>query len=130
MTDAVDVASPLGQSLASTMKAAILDTTHLGVVGLGGLALDGYEDLLLSMAAVALFPTLTSDLDQAPDCGSDVIRQARDYIRGHAAEVIELSLLAQMLGVSMRAMQLGFQRYFGYSPRDYIIECRLQWRAK
>jgi len=32
--------------------------------------------------------------------------------------VIELSKLAQNLGVSMRAMQLGFQRYFGYSPRD------------
>jgi AraC-like DNA-binding protein len=127
MTDLVDLSSPVSEALARTMKSAMLDTTNLDSIGIGGVAFSGYEELLLNMATVAIFPCVAADYGHAPpDCDSAVIRRARDHIEAHASEVIELSKLAQNLGVSMRAMQLGFQRYFGYSPRDFIIECRLE----
>jgi AraC-like DNA-binding protein len=127
MVHLLDLSSPICEALARTMKAAMLDTVSLASLGLGGLALAGYEDLLLNMATTALFPRVAADYGHAPpDCDSAIIRRARDYIDAHAAEVIELSALAKKLGVSMRAMQSGFQRYYGYSPRDFIIECRLE----
>jgi AraC-like DNA-binding protein len=127
MPDAIDLASPLTQVLARTLKSAMLDTVRLGAVGIGGLALDGYEDLLLKMAASALFPRLATHMSPSPpDCGAPVFRRARKHIAAHACEAIELSRLAKKLGLSMRAMQAGFQRYYRCSPRDYIIECRLE----
>jgi len=34
--------------------------------------------------------------------------------------------MATDLGLSMRAMQEYIQRYFGFSPRDSLTECRLE----
>jgi len=36
------------------------------------------------------------------------------------------TLLATDLSLSMRAMQEYIQRYFGFSPRDSLTECRLE----
>jgi AraC-like DNA-binding protein len=131
MADRIDLSYPVGEALARTMKSAMLDMTGLRSIGLGSLALSGYEELLLNIATAALFPQVAADYGHAPqECGSSVIRRARDHIEAHAAEVIELGALAKKLGVSMRAMQLGFQHYFGYSPRDFIIECRLEGAHK
>ena len=33
--------------------------------------------------------------------------------------------MAQGLGVSMRALQMKFLKEYGFSPRDFILECRL-----
>ena len=125
MADRIDLSTPVCEALARTMKSAMLDVTGLASIGLGSLALSGYEELLLNIATAALFPRIVAG-HAPPLCGSSVIRRARDYLEAHSAEVIELSKLAKSLGVSMRALQLGFQRYFNYSPRDFIIECRLE----
>jgi AraC-like DNA-binding protein len=131
MADAIDLTSPAAQALARTLKATALNTMRLGAVGMSGIVTEGYEDLLLDFATVALFPDVARILGSSPvDCGSDVVREARDFILAHAAEPIELSRLAARLGVSMRALQTGFQKNFGCSPRDFIVECRLERARK
>ena len=124
--ETVDLASPLGAALTRTMKSAMVEIASLESIGLGRLATAGYEELLLNLSVAALFPALAPSFAAAPaDCGPAVIRRAREYIHAHASEPIEVSRLAADLGISMRAMQENFQRYLGFSPRDYILECRL-----
>ena len=131
MVESVDLAAPVGAALARNMQAAMAEIGSLYSVGLGSLAMVGYEELLLNFAVVSLFPGIAQKVGRPqPDCGPRVIRRARDHINAHAAEPIELAQLASQLGISMRGMQVSFQRYFGFSPRDYIIECRLERARK
>ncbi len=127
MNDQVDATGPLAGTLARRMKAAMAEFAELDAVGLGALAAAGYADLLLNLAIPTLFPAVAEAMAAAPaDCGPAVVRRARDYIREHADEPIELARLAADLGVSMRAIQENFQRRYRTSPRDYIQECRLE----
>jgi transcriptional regulator GlxA family with amidase domain len=109
------------------MKAATVEITRLKSIGMSALALAGMEDLLMNLAVASLFPTVARMVGEAPpDCGPAAILRARDHINEHAADPIEFSRLANDLGISMRAMQANFRRYFGVSPRDYLLECRLE----
>jgi len=126
MVDRIDTASPAGQALARSMKVAMAEINALDSFGLGALAASGYADLLLNLTVACLFPAVTKSLAAASmPCGPAVIRRARDYIQANAAQPIDLSRLCADLGVSMRALQENFRRFHGVSPRDYILECRL-----
>jgi AraC-like DNA-binding protein len=127
IVDYIDLSSPVGAALAQNMRSALAGMTNLHSIGMGSLATSGYEELLLNLAVASIFPSIVAKIGRPQaDCGPRVICRARDYINEHAAEPIELSRLAIDLGISMRTMQENFQRYFGFSPRHYIIECRLE----
>jgi transcriptional regulator GlxA family with amidase domain len=38
---------------------------------------------------------------------------------------LELSLVANKFGMSLRTMQEYFRHHYGDTPRDYLIDCRL-----
>ena len=125
--DEIDSTVSVGRTLARTMKAAMAELTDLAAVGMGGLATANYQELLVNLAIAALFPEVAEAMGATPaDCGSVVVRRARDYIRDRAAEPMSLGRLAADLGVSMRAMQENFQRRYGLSPRAYLMDCRLE----
>lgn len=127
MAGAIDLACPRSAALVRNMKAAMAELTALESIGMSTLALAGYEDLLLNLAACVLFPDVARALGEAPpDCGPQPIRRARDEIRARAAEPIDLAKIASDHGISMRAMQENFRRYFGVSPRDFVLTCRLE----
>jgi len=127
MVDRIDAASPAGQALSRSLRAAMVEIAGLDSLGLGALAASGYADLLLNLSVACLFPSVTNSLAAAPrSCGPAVLGRARDYIQAHAGRPIDLSRLCADLGVSMRALQENFQRFCGLSPRDYILECRLE----
>jgi AraC-like DNA-binding protein len=95
--------------------------------GHGALAASGYRELLLSFAAASLFPSVARlFVEPGPGCGSQIARQARDYIAEHAAEPVSLAELAENLGVSMRSLQQQFKQSYGLSPRDYLMERRME----
>ena len=124
--DRVDATGAVARTLAQRMKAAMAELAELDSVGMGALATGSYEDLLLDLAIPTLFPEIAEAMGMvAADCGSAVVRRARDYIHAHADEPIELARLAADLGVSMRALQENFKRRYGCSPRNYIQERRL-----
>lgn len=54
------------------------------------------------------------------------VRRARDYIDANLGETLMLADLAEIVGVSARTLQNGFQRFLDRSPTEYIREQRLQ----
>jgi AraC-like DNA-binding protein len=54
-----------------------------------------------------------------------VLRRARDYLEAHAQEPFDLAGLAQTAGTGIRALQLGFQRHFGMSISQMLLDIRL-----
>lgn len=127
MVDRIDLSTPTGMALSRHMKTAMVELVSLHSIGMGALAASAYEDLLLTLAATCLFPQVAAALGQTErDCGPAAMRRARDYIKEHAAEPLDLSRLARELGLAARTMQENFQRHFGHSARDYVRECRLE----
>jgi AraC-like DNA-binding protein len=53
------------------------------------------------------------------------LRRARDCLHAHAAEPLDLAQLAAASGIGIRALQLGFQRHFGTSISQMLLEIRL-----
>ena len=53
-------------------------------------------------------------------------RRARDYILEHSAAAIDITMLAQALGISIRTLQDDFHHEFGMSPREFILQSRLE----
>ena len=126
MVSQIDATTPLGTSLAHAMKTAMAEVASLDCAGLGAFASHGHSELLCNLAVGCLFPEITKVSNRrANDCGPAKIRRARDYIRHHAAEPIELTRLASELGISMRALQENFQRCYACAPRQYLRTCRL-----
>jgi AraC-like DNA-binding protein len=127
MVDRVSLSSPVGEALARTLKTAFVELCSLNSAGLGPLAIAGYEDMLTSLAAAALFPPVAEGLGRpAAQCAPAAIRRARDLIKAHASEPIRISKLASDLGLPMRTLQDNFRRLFGLSPREWLLECRLE----
>lgn len=60
-----------------------------------------------------------------PPVSPAYVRRAEAYIAEHAAEAITVAGVATSLGISVRALQAGFRRYRGTSPRQLILERRL-----
>ncbi len=126
VTDSLDLSTPISAALARHLKSALAEMTHLNAIGAGALAARATEEILINMMTAALFPGVArtlagSHVDRSPA----LVRRARDYIKAHAHEPIEISKLAADLGISLRSLQENFQRYLGYSPRELILECRL-----
>jgi AraC-like DNA-binding protein len=127
MVDRLDLRAPVGEAFARTLKTALAEIGALNSAGLGSLVVSGYEDLLTNLAVAALFPSIAQDIGRsATQCGPATIRRARDFIKAHAAEHIKLSELAAELGLPMRTLQDNFRRFFGLSPREWLLECRLE----
>jgi len=53
------------------------------------------------------------------------LRRARDCLHANAAEPLDLAQLAVAAGIGIRALQLGFQRHFGRSISEMLLDIRL-----
>ena len=53
------------------------------------------------------------------------LRRARDCLHAHAADPLDLARLAEAAGIGIRALQAGFQRHFGASISDMLLDIRL-----
>jgi AraC-like DNA-binding protein len=58
--------------------------------------------------------------------GPTTIRRAREYIDEHAQEPLTVGQVASWAGVSVRALQQGFQRSLGATPLQIIQHTRLE----
>jgi len=57
-------------------------------------------------------------------------RQAEDYLRNHFFEPIQVSRLAETLGVKPSSLTRAFRRQTGKSIGEYLRELRLDWAAR
>jgi AraC-like DNA-binding protein len=54
------------------------------------------------------------------------VRVATDLIKNQPGHPWSIPQLAAAAGVSVRALEYGFRRYIGVTPRTYLRDCRLQ----
>ncbi|MGN6309073.1 MAG: AraC family transcriptional regulator [Xanthobacteraceae bacterium] len=54
------------------------------------------------------------------------VRRAMEHMREHIAEPLRMSEVARACGLSLRSLQVGFQRDLGISPRQWLREQRLE----
>jgi transcriptional regulator GlxA family with amidase domain len=53
-------------------------------------------------------------------------KRARESLEAHAAEPLDLERLAQLSGIGIRSLQLGFKRHFGVSISSVLQDIRLE----
>jgi AraC-like DNA-binding protein len=126
---AMDLSDPVAMSFARNIVSVFHEMQSLGQSGLSSLACANFDELLLGLATTAVSPEVRKSLggsDETAGAGSAVVRRARDYIRTHAAEPLRLADVAASLGIGLRALQIGFRREVGCSPREYLMTCRLE----
>ena len=70
---------------------------------------------------------LRAQLDaHARSIGPATVRRAQEYIEEHAHEPLTVAQVASWAGVSVRALQQGFQRSLGATPHQIIQHTRLE----
>jgi AraC-like DNA-binding protein len=55
-----------------------------------------------------------------------LFKRARESLEAHAAEPLDLERLAQVSGIGIRSLQLGFKRHFGVSISSVLQDIRLE----
>jgi transcriptional regulator GlxA family with amidase domain len=99
---------------------------HLSTIRLGYLVCASANELVMNLAAAAVLPRLRERVARPQKwVGVSTVEAARQFIHAHAAEPIRLGNLADRLGVSLRALQVGFRRRFGCTLSQYLFERRL-----
>jgi len=122
----IDLRAPVGASLFRMVATLFGDVENLATVGLEQLACSSANDLIVNLAAAAILPRLR-DRIALPQrwVGGSTVEGARQFIDAHATEPVRLGDLANRLGVSLRALQVGFRRQFGCTLSDYLFKRRL-----
>ncbi len=91
------------------------------------LALLGVDEMIYRMVAMVLLPEkclATATVPQAQTEGRPLARVC-DYIVAHLAAPIRLADLEAVSGLKARGLQLAFLKQFGRTPRQWILDRRL-----
>jgi AraC-like DNA-binding protein len=123
----IDLQSQVGAALLRNVLAIFNEFPALATAGLGPLAVASFSELLVNLILTATLPKLRARLaDAPPQIGPGKAERARQYLTAHAHEPIRIADLAAEMGIGMRALQAGFRRQVGCSPRQYLLKCRLE----
>jgi AraC-like DNA-binding protein len=92
-----------------------------------GLGIGPLEDFLMS-TLLMLQPSTYHEISTRPTVppGRRAVRRAIDYIEHHLAEPINMSDIAEHVGVSARSIQQGFRDELGVTPMGYLRDRRLE----
>ena len=123
----VDLTRGVGAQARRLLEFLLADTQHDDAVLDNPLVRAGLDDLLLN--ALLALPNTHSDallggrrLPGAPR----VVRHAEEFMDAHATEPITISDLVAHCGCSRRALFGAFRRYRGYTPLQFLSDCRLK----
>jgi AraC-like DNA-binding protein len=91
------------------------------------LALLGVDDMIYRAVAMLLLPrqAATAAAAQSVPAGRQPIDRARDYALAHLFRPIRLEDLEAASGLKARALQLAFLKHHGRTPRQWILDRRL-----
>jgi AraC-like DNA-binding protein len=125
----IDLNAPFGQALQSQIE-YLVDLAECGPASnlspvmaatlresIVGLLLTGQRHNL----SAAIHRTTTR---RAPPPA--VFKRAWESLEAHAAEPLDLQRLAQLSGIGIRSLQLGFKRHFGVSISMALLDIRLK----
>jgi AraC-like DNA-binding protein len=120
----VDLGLPAVGSLARALAGVFRELESLARPGLSEIACASFDEMLLGLLVATLMPPSTQPNDSGT-MGTDLVRRAQDQLRERAAGPVRLVDLASELGVGLRTLQMAFSKDVGYSPRDFLMQCRL-----
>lgn len=122
----VDLSDPAGRNLAAMSR---LMVRWLNQPGLSfenaGLVLKIFEQQFVQ-ALLEQQARHWGFLDCQPAALPYYVRMAEEYMRSLPLQAVSLAELSAMTGMSGRSLQLGFQKYRGYTP----VECSRQIRLE
>ena len=126
---AIDLSQACGRELQSKITGLVDLAEHLGPGRpLTPVAAAAWREVLLGALlhgqrhsrsqAMQLFEGRTETLPRA-------LQRARDCLHAHATEPLDLAQLAEVTGIGIRALQIGFRRHFGTSISQMLLDIRL-----
>jgi AraC-like DNA-binding protein len=84
---------------------------------------------LVAATALQVFPNSIMTMDQAAaarDIGPAWTHRAAEFMESRAIDPITVTDVARAVGVTPRALQLAFRRYYDTTPREYLRRVRLE----
>ncbi|MCQ4118413.1 AraC family transcriptional regulator [Rhodococcus tibetensis] len=85
-----------------------------------------FERLLLSQLIVAQPNNYSEALQRSVAAAPRTIRRAVEILEHHADETLTVEDVASATGISVRALQDGFRKYYGTTPMGYLREVRMK----
>ncbi len=127
----IDLQSPAGRGLQAQMEGLADLAEGLGDSrALSPVAAADWREALLDALILGHRHGLSEAIRKFSGRGESLpcaLRRARDCLHAYAAEPLDLARLAAAAGIGIRALQLGFQRHFGTSISDMLLDIRLSY---
>ena len=121
----LDLTAPRARAWVSTARHVSQELGRDAALAEEGLVRHDLEQMLMTTAVNWLRVDLGSDRPTGAVLPRHV-RQAQDYMRAHADLAISVEMLAEVAGVSGRALYDGFQRFLGVSPMRHLRDLRME----
>lgn len=125
----IDLQSPASHDLRVQMERLVDLAEGLGAGrGLSAVAAADWRERLLDALLLGHRHGLSEAIRTFAGEGESLpcaLRRARECLHARAAEPLDLAQLAAAAGIGIRALQLGFQRHFGTSISDMLLDIRL-----
>ncbi len=125
----IDLAGPAAPALQAQMQGLVSLAEGLGPKGtLSPAAAANWREALLDRLLTSQRHGLSRAMQTFAGEGEalpQALRRARDCLAAHAADPLDMARLADAAGIGIRALQLGFQRHFGMSISQMLLDLRL-----
>lgn len=122
---ALPLTSPALASLRAMLDWLFYEATHGTLLDQPLLGARIEETLLLTMLQV--LPHNRPELLRGrPTVAPGFVIRAEEYMESHAHEPLTVAAIAAQVGVSLRSLYAGFQRYRGRSPMEHLRNLRLE----
>ncbi len=124
----VDLATPSGQLIGSLVQTIVQGMRNGGPLLSSPLALAAMSETLANLVIRFGRHRLSDHLEKQKVCliAPWHVRRAIDYMHANIAEPLTMTMVADGVGVSLRALQTGFRAFRGTSPGGYLRTIRLQ----
>jgi transcriptional regulator GlxA family with amidase domain len=123
----MDLTAPRAQTWCRAVRFLQAEIDGGGLIPDEPLAMRHMEELLLTGLLRAQPSSYSDLLESRPRAAAPAtIRRAVTMIEERAAEQLTVAAIASAGGISVRALQDGFRRYLGTTPRAYLHEVRLR----
>lgn len=121
----IDMRNVAGLALVRNASAILQEIMELEKVGFSPLAVTSYSELLANLSIAAMFPEQLLGDEPGAAAAPRLVVKAEDLIRARAQEPLTVREIAAEVGVTIRALQLGFRKHTGCTPLQYLMNCRL-----
>jgi AraC-like DNA-binding protein len=123
----VDLTTPSGQLIGNLVRTIIQGMRNDGPLLASPLSVSTLSEALAELVVRFTQHRLTQRLEKKTSLIAPwYVRRAIDYMHANVGEPFTIVMVADAVGVSLRALQGGFKTFRGTSPGGYLRTIRLQ----